>query len=47
MLDQQRRVEIVAKYPNITVTEVYQKLTEMWNDLSPEEKHAYHGDGGR
>jgi hypothetical protein len=37
----EKRPEVVAKYPNLKVTEISKKLGEMWKSVSPAEKEAY------
>jgi structure-specific recognition protein 1 len=37
----EKRPEVVAKYPNLKVTEVAKKLGELWKALSESEKQVY------
>jgi hypothetical protein len=34
----EKRPEIVAKYPNLKVTEIAKKIGELWKNLSESEK---------
>jgi hypothetical protein len=36
-----KRPEVVAKYPNLKVTEISKKLGELWKTLSEAEKQTY------
>jgi hypothetical protein len=37
----EKRPEVVAKYPNLKVTEIAKKIGELWKNLSDAEKQVY------